>query len=136
MNALKWNEYINETWLNLENCNILWNVCTKQGWSLDYLDNGERMISRNDTHIAVFKECENAVFYFMSKSDPLTEEKLLAWEEERLLSQEYERFQNLTPEQLKREYEPELAPITRTLMTSLTKTKPTLIPHRIKHKTE
>lgn len=128
MNTLKPNKRINEAWLNIENCSILRNVCQKRERALDYLDNGEWMISKDDIHVALFKECENAVFYFMAKSDPVTEESLLAWEEERRLSQEYDQYHSLTPEQIERKYKSEQPPLTLKLIKNLTENKGSLIP--------
>lgn len=131
MNSLKHNERINEEWLDIEHCNVLWNVCQKKERSLDYLDNGEWMISWNEKHIALFKECENAVFFFMAKSDPVTEESLLAWEEEWRLSQEYEHIHSLTPQQIERKYKPEQPPASLKLIKNLTQNKNSLLPDRL-----
>lgn len=49
------------------------NVCDKNGFYLDVLENGEYLISKQDLPIGIFSDAECALCYFMSKTDPQPE---------------------------------------------------------------
>lgn len=69
---------------------ILRNVSEKDGWYLDLFEKGYWVISQMDKKIAVFDDCEAAVFFFMAKTDPIEpltreqEAEAMEWLEQQL----------------------------------------------------
>jgi hypothetical protein len=64
------------------------NVCEKNRWYVDMLENGNWMVSEHNTTVGLFSSLEEAMFFFMAKSEPmepLTEEQIseaMEWLEE------------------------------------------------------
>lgn len=64
-------KYINTNGITNSTSAIMRSVCDKNGYYLDLLEDGNWLVSKKDTKIALFSDCEEAVFYFMAKSEPL-----------------------------------------------------------------
>ena len=66
------------------------NVCSKNDWYVDILKDGKYLVSHQDDKVALFSDLEEAMFFFMSKTDPIEftkqeEDEAMEWLENQLL---------------------------------------------------
>jgi len=81
---------INQNGITNSVSSILRNVCEKNGWYVDWLEDGNWLVSNQDTKIGLFSDLQEAMFLFMAKSNPLPElteeerEEAMLWIDEQL----------------------------------------------------
>lgn len=66
-------KYINLNGFIGSTSSIKRNVCSKNDWYVDWLEDGKWLVSKQDTKIGIFSDLEEAMFFFMAKSEPLPE---------------------------------------------------------------
>lgn len=83
-------KYINNDGITNSTSGIIRNVCEKNNWYVDMLEDGKWLVSNQDTKIGLFSDLEEAVFFFMAKSEPIEplteqeENEAMKWLEEHL----------------------------------------------------
>lgn len=63
--------YINNNGITSSTSSIANNVCDKNGWYVDMLEDGNWLVSKQDTKIGIFSDLEEAMFFFMAKTEPI-----------------------------------------------------------------
>jgi hypothetical protein len=83
-------KYINSNGITSSTSTICRNVCEKNNWYVDMLVDGKWLVSKQDTAIGLFSDLEEAIFFFMAKSEPIEplsqqeEDEAMEWLEEQL----------------------------------------------------
>ena len=64
-------KYINNNGITNSTAGIIRNVCEKNDWFVDMLEDGKWLVSKQDTKIGLFSNLEEAMFFFVAKSEPI-----------------------------------------------------------------
>ena len=66
-------KFINTNGITNSTAGIERNVCEKNNWYVDMLEDGKWLVSEQDKKVGIFTDLEEAMFFFMAKSEPMPE---------------------------------------------------------------